>query len=45
MSLPVAEAREVMIRRHLSDRSAPDLDYSQVKQTSSIILHINGTIL
>jgi SpoVK/Ycf46/Vps4 family AAA+-type ATPase len=28
--LPVAEAREVMFRKHLSDRSMPDLDYAEV---------------
>ena len=31
VSLPVAEARESMIKRHLTGRAALDVDYSQVR--------------
>ena len=40
VALPVAEAREIMIRRHLQERSASDLDYALVRRMlgSSLVL-------
>lgn len=32
VSLPTFEAREMMLRKHLSDRASPDLNYSEIAQ-------------
>lgn len=34
VTLPVSEAREEMLRRHLEDRSAPDVDYSKAAEST-----------